>query len=315
MRAYVGRLAKPWVVMPLVAVIVLAGWWLLRGGTQSSAADGASVPTEQVVEASLGNVNLTVSAEGTIAYAQSEDLSFTASGTVTAVHVVAGQTVKEGEILAELDSPELEAAVAEAETSVAEAAATLADGAADGASDARQAANRSALATANDRLDSAQDALDGATLVASFDGTISTVDITEGEKLASGGTGGTTMTGSGSGSGQTGAGIGSGSSGIPGGSSQTSSTSSSPHIQVVSEGDFVVDIGFDDTDIAQVAVGQEAQIELSSSSGSGGFPGFGGGGGGFPGSAEVAVSPAEVASLVVAASPVLAATRNPVARM
>ncbi|GIU86476.1 MAG: hypothetical protein KatS3mg009_0991 [Acidimicrobiia bacterium] len=272
-----ARLAtRPWLVMPLASAVVLAAWWVWRGDA-GGGATGDDATGEQVVPATLGTVRETVSASGTVAYAEQEDLSFTASGTVTAVHVAAGQAVTAGTVLAELDSPELHAAVVEAEAAVAEAQATLADDEDAGASSARLAADRSALAAAQDRLADARDALAGTRLVAPFDGTVASVDLTVGEVLGTGGTGGTTTSGSDTGSGALGATIGS-ADGPSSGSDGTGGTdgSASPHVRLVSAGRYVVEIGLDDLDVDRVEVGRRAQVALSVSPETGlpgGFPG------------------------------------------
>ena len=72
-----------------------------------------------------GDMAKTVTAEGTVAAADTEELSFSSAGTVTAVNVKAGDTVKAGQVLAEIDSAELEAAVADADASLADAQAKL----------------------------------------------------------------------------------------------------------------------------------------------------------------------------------------------
>ena len=110
---------RPWVVMPLVAIVALGAWWIWF--RPDDGADSAAADTEQVVEVTTGTMAQTVSAEGTIAAAQTDDLSFTSAGTVTAVNVKAGQAVKTGDVLATIDSAELAAAVADAEASVADA--------------------------------------------------------------------------------------------------------------------------------------------------------------------------------------------------
>ena len=66
-------------------------------------------------------MSTTVSAEGTVEAAQTDDLSFTASGTVTAVNVKAGDTVTAGQVLATVDSAELQSAVTSAESNLASA--------------------------------------------------------------------------------------------------------------------------------------------------------------------------------------------------
>jgi macrolide-specific efflux system membrane fusion protein len=282
-------LTKPWVVMPLVALLLVGGWlgWRSRNDDGTAAAQS----TGQVVTASTGTMARTISAEGTVAAAESEDLSFSAAGEVTAVNVVAGQAVTAGDVLATIDSAALEADVADAEASVAEAEAKLSDDTDAGASSAQLSADRSALTSARDRLAEAEDALADAELIAPFDGVVSTVDITVGEQLSSGGSGGTSLTGSASGSGDSSSSLGSGSSSVlPQTGGTDTDTSSSGQITVVSASLFTVELGLDSTEIEDVQVGQTATVSLSSttSGGLGGFPagGFPTGGfptGGFPG--------------------------------
>lgn len=276
MRPLVQQMKKPWVVMPLVALLAFGGWFVFRPGDEAS--DAQATATDQVVEATVGTMAKTVSADGTIAAADSEDLSFGSAGTVTAVNVQAGDVVKAGDVLAEIDSADLAADVSSAEAGVAEAEAKLADDEDADASDAQLTADESSLASAQDQLDAANEALEGAQLKATIDGTVASVGITVGEELASGGAGGTDQTGSDSGSGDS-----SGSLPDSGGMNPDSgddSSTSTADIALVSTGRFIVDLGFDDTDIANVKVGQSASVAIStSSSSSNGFPG----GGMFPG--------------------------------
>ena len=284
----IDQLKKPWVVMPLVAMLALGGWWTLVRDDGTTATDGAS-PTDQVVEVTVGDMAKTLTAEGTVEAADTEELSFTSAGTVTAVNVAAGDEVAAGDVLAEIDSAELDAAVAEAEAQVADAEAQLADDTDGGASDEQLAADESAVTSANDQLAAAQDALEGAQLVAGFDGTVATVELTVGEELTSGGTGGTTPTGSGSGSGGSASTLGTSSAGSgPGASTGSTTSTSSADITLTTTGSYTVSLGFDDTDVTSLATGQVATVALAttSSSSTQAFPGFPGGGfpgGGFPG--------------------------------
>jgi multidrug efflux pump subunit AcrA (membrane-fusion protein) len=266
--------------MPLVALVAVGGWFILRPEADPPAATTAT--TGQLVAATTGDMAQTVSAEGTVAAAQTDDLSFSSSGTVTAVNVAAGDPVKAGDVLATIDSAELADALTDAEATVADAEAALSDDTDAGASDAQLEADQSTLDAANDKLDAANEALAGAQLVATFDGTVAVVNVTVGEELASGGTGGTSTTGSGSGSGQSSSDLGSAASAVPGQGSGTSTDESTAtsHVQIVSTDSYTVELNFDDTDVENLAVGQEATVALSTStsSSSGGFPG-----GGFPG--------------------------------
>ncbi|MCB0962419.1 MAG: biotin/lipoyl-binding protein, partial [Acidimicrobiales bacterium] len=277
MKRFSSYLRSPWVIMPLVAALAFGGWFTFL---RSDATEAAETPAATVVEATVGTMSRTVSADGTIAAAESEDLSFGSSGTVTAVHVEAGDTVTAGQVLAEIDSAELQASVASAEATLADAQAKLADDVDADASDEQLAADESSVSSAQDALDAADEALEGATLVATIDGTVASVAITEGEQLGDGGQGGVDATGSGSGSGASAGTLGSSSQvpGTGGTGSTDSSTTDGADISISSTGRYVVQLGFDDTDIANVEVGQLATVGLSSST-STGFPG----GDGFPG--------------------------------
>ena len=282
------KLVKPWIIMPLVALLAFGGWWIWFRPDDGNAASAA--PSDQVVTATKGPMARTVSAEGTIAAAQTDDLSFTSAGTVNAVNVKAGQAVAKGQVLATIDSAALQASVADAESNVADAQAKLSDDRDADASDAQIAADESSLASAQDGLESAQTDLAGAQLVATFDGTVAAVNISVGEQLGSTGSGGTGQTGSDSGSGRSASSLGNGNGDRgagtdPAAASDTGQDSSTPDIQVVSTSSFTVDLGFDDTDIGNIKIGQAATVTLSTSSsnangrGPGGFRAFFEGGG------------------------------------
>ena len=96
------RLLRPWVILPVAALIGAGAWFLTRPTDDSAAA----TTTERTVEATSGTMSRTVSATGTIDAAATDDLSFTSAGTVTAVNVAAGDTVTTGQVLATIDSSE-----------------------------------------------------------------------------------------------------------------------------------------------------------------------------------------------------------------
>jgi multidrug resistance efflux pump len=197
--AWARRLRKPYVVVPAVVLVAVAVG--LGMGALGGAATPASSSTAQVASVTRGPMTETVSAEGTVAAAQTDDLRFGTSGTVTAVNVKAGDEVTAGQSLATIDSPQLRANVADAQSAVAKAQAQLTDDQSSGASADRLGVDEASVAAANDQLTSAQTALNGASLVATFDGVVSQVNVTTGEQLSSSGTGGTSSTGSASGSG------------------------------------------------------------------------------------------------------------------
>lgn len=265
----------------ITVVVVLAAasgvtWWF---GLRDDAADASADTTQsvrQLVEVTTGTFTSTVSAEGTVAAAEAEDLSFASAGTVTAVNVAVGDEVTAGQVLATIDSAELEADLADAQATYAEAEATLTEDQDDDASDEQIAADETRLAVAYDDMAAAYTALGGRDLVATVDGTVTTLDLAVGDELGSGGSNGSAQTGSASGTGNSNAAIGSS------GQTPSSSESSSAQVQIVSTGAFEIELAVDSTEIDSIEVGQPVAItEAVSSTASTGF----GPGGGFPGGA------------------------------
>ncbi|MEZ5350410.1 MAG: biotin/lipoyl-binding protein [Microthrixaceae bacterium] len=197
-----GKLLRWSLVAVLVAALVGGtAWWFLGRGDSSEATD--AVAGAQLLEVTSGTFGETVSAEGTVEAAETEELAFTSSGTVTAVNVAAGDTVTAGQVLATIDSAELEVRAAAAQADLADAEAELDTAEQSGSSDEQLDLAEASVATAQDAVESAFEALAGATLSASIDGLVTSVDLTVGEDLGASGTGGTTVTGSGTGSGLT----------------------------------------------------------------------------------------------------------------
>src|ERR1044071_5991115 len=97
----------------VIGLVAGVGVWLLLGRDDDSAAV-TTTTTRQLVTVTRGPLTETISAEGTVAAAHTDDLSFGASGTVTAVNVSAGDEVTAGQVLATLDSASLQSDVDEA---------------------------------------------------------------------------------------------------------------------------------------------------------------------------------------------------------
>ena len=199
-----------WIVIVVLAAFLV--WWFgFRSG------DGTAAPavttTQQLVTVTRSDLSNTVSAVGTVAAAKTDNLSFTAPGTVSVVSVQAGDAVTTGQVLATLDSASLQAAVTTAGSTLATAQAKLTDDSANGASSAQVAADQASVQSALDALANAQQTLAGSQLVATFDGTVASVSLSAGQQLGSGGTGATSATGTGSGSGRSSSSLGSGGGG------------------------------------------------------------------------------------------------------
>jgi multidrug efflux pump subunit AcrA (membrane-fusion protein) len=103
--------------MAIVAIALVAIAITSLGSSSSS----SSAATKRTTTVGKGVVQSTVSGNGTLEPAQKVELSFGASGEVTAIDVKSGQKVKKGQVLAEVDSSSARASLASAEAQLIEA--------------------------------------------------------------------------------------------------------------------------------------------------------------------------------------------------
>jgi multidrug efflux pump subunit AcrA (membrane-fusion protein) len=262
------------VVGSILAVLIIAGggtYWL----TAASGSKSGSSPY-RLIAATTTTIKQSVTSTGTIEPAQQDELNFAVSGKVTSVRVAEGDKVNAGDVLATVDSAELDASLAQAKALLASAQARLAADQDATASDTQLAADEAAVTTADDQVSSAQQAKDDAVLTAPIKGVVATVNLAVGQQVsgAASGSSGSGQSGGGSGaggSGQSGAGSGSGQSGSSGGSS------SSAQFLVISTDSWVVDATVDSSGVGLIAKGDQATI-VPGSGGSGGGAGLGGAG-------------------------------------
>lgn len=95
----------------VLVLAVIAGVLVLRSRSASSAASTATATTA----VATSSIIATVSGSGSVAAAQALDLPFQTSGTVTKVLVQAGDSVEAGQVLAQLDTRDLDLQVASAQ--------------------------------------------------------------------------------------------------------------------------------------------------------------------------------------------------------
>jgi HlyD family secretion protein len=114
------RRSLRWPAVGLVALLVVGG------GTAYAVASSDSAPRYRTTAAVKGDVEQTISMSGTVDAAHRADLGFGTDGTIAALKVAVGDLVKAGQILAVLDTTDLDAAVTQAKAAVARAVAQLA---------------------------------------------------------------------------------------------------------------------------------------------------------------------------------------------
>ncbi len=252
-RTFLARFRLRTKIITLAVVIILAAAAVWVFGFLLPSQNSAAETITQTETASLQTMEKTVAASGTVTPAVQEDVSFEVSGTVTAVNVEAGQMVSAGDVLATVDTLQLEADLLDAEATLSEAKATLADAEEADESDTRINAASAAVEVAQSDVDAATEAMDDADLVAPADGLVTSVGVAVGDKI-SGSSGSSTSSSSSSGS-------------TPGstGSSSASTSSSTTAFSIVSTDAWSMSVSVGETDIANVEAGQ--QVELTSDDG------------------------------------------------
>ncbi len=99
------------IIVCVVAGLLIGTWYVLKQ-RQAKAQSTEVLRTAQV---QVGLLEITVSASGNVAAAQRADLVFTLPGIVSEVQVKVGERVRKGQVLARLDTADLERAVRQAE--------------------------------------------------------------------------------------------------------------------------------------------------------------------------------------------------------
>ncbi len=109
-------------IMPII--LILCGVSILSPGCASKA---APAPEGQVVTVQRGNLSKEITGVGNLALSGKVDLAFEMDGTVEEVLIEAGKPVKEGQLLAKLDTLAWEEDIAALERTVVEAERTVTD--------------------------------------------------------------------------------------------------------------------------------------------------------------------------------------------
>lgn len=175
-----ARLVVPVVLVALVAAGATGAWLLTRDPSAAASTTTATVSRQTLQE--------TVSADGTIEAQKTRDESFEVSGTVTGVAVAEGDTVHRGQVLATVGRNALVAARTAAASSLEAAITQLDDDQDADASDVQLAADQTAVVSARATLADARQAVEDATLRAAIAGTVTSVGISKGDVVGSGGT-------------------------------------------------------------------------------------------------------------------------------
>lgn len=90
----------------ILAALAGGGWWLVKSGKIGAAAE-AEIPPRLITKAEKRDINFSVEVAGDVAPSFQLDIKSEVSGKVKALHVDAGDSVKSGDLLAEIDDRDL----------------------------------------------------------------------------------------------------------------------------------------------------------------------------------------------------------------
>ncbi len=252
---------RKWMLIGAAVIVVLAAATGLTLWLTGSSTPTGLVVTTQVVKVTTGTIKQTVATSGTIEPASQASLNFAVSGTVDAVNVKAGQTVTTGQVLATVGTTALQADLDSAQAQLTSAEARLSSDQSSGASTAQIDSDQAAVTSAESSLTSAQTDLSDASLTSTISGTVASVSLTVGQQVtASGGSGSSSPSGSAGSSSPTGSTGASSPSSAASSAASSSSASSTAQIQVIGTNSYIVTTTVDDTEIGQVAVGDQATL-------------------------------------------------------
>ena len=101
-------------ILVIIAVVAVGGWFGYQRFVVAPQVAAEQVPQYETILVERATIASTVNASGNIEPDTETSLAFRAPGQVQAVYVVAGQSVQQGDLLAELDTSDLVLAIAQA---------------------------------------------------------------------------------------------------------------------------------------------------------------------------------------------------------
>lgn len=176
-----GRAPSTTTLTLLAALVLIVGLLAATGLLTQFAArlsgQGATSPAYATTAVGRGKLTVSVTGTGPVAANTNVPLSFKESGKLTAITVKVGDKVTKGQVLATLDTPDLQIALAQANASLASAQANLAK-VQSGATDNAVAVARTNVDNAKRSASNAQEALTWTSTTSAKDLTVSQLAVT-----------------------------------------------------------------------------------------------------------------------------------------
>ncbi|HEX4107726.1 MAG TPA: HlyD family efflux transporter periplasmic adaptor subunit [Solirubrobacteraceae bacterium] len=256
-----GRPSRRW---PLAALTLLTAGVIVASVLELGPPSGGSArASTQLVAATQGVVQSTVTGTGEVEPTIDDDVNFPASGALTSLDVKLGQHVRKGQLLATLDHTQAQITLDQADLNLSGAESALTSAEDETVTSTRTAAQIAATVT-SDRLAVEQDtvadtsdrqAYDQTWLYAPASGTVASLtSLSLGETVSAGSTSNVASSDSSSGDSTNGT--------TSTGSGSSTSGSTSPIVEIVDTRALTMTVPLSESDIAQVKVGQPATISL-----------------------------------------------------
>ena len=109
----------------LIAAVGVTGLIMARSQTQLLPTNTPMMVVSETMTTQLGTLTQTLSSTGSLAAADEKTLTFSTSAPVTAVNVKVGDTVKKGDVLATVDTTDIDSEIASAQITLDQAQETL----------------------------------------------------------------------------------------------------------------------------------------------------------------------------------------------
>lgn len=177
------RRRRPWLIVASVLLLgVLIGGGVLFYMQRTS----SSQVQYTTVAVSVGNLTQTVSASGPLQAKAEYDMNFGTAGSVAVIDVHVGEQVKAGQVLAEVNAPNLELAVQQAQLAVTNDQNTYNTAVSNGDAQATLDADNNQLQTAELQLQTALNNLAAATMKAPGNAIVAAINGIVGQSAGSG---------------------------------------------------------------------------------------------------------------------------------
>ena len=182
-----SRPSKAAIILSISAIIISIGLLSCTSKASTVAASGQTATVQK------GNLSVSILASGNLVTAQESKLTFYSAGTVQDVMVKIGDQVKQGQVLAKLDTAPLESSLAQSQITVktdqmnlenAEEPQTTSTGAVTTPDPLDIEIKQLQLQNAQANATEAQKQLDEATIMAPFDGLVTDVNVVPGDQVA-----------------------------------------------------------------------------------------------------------------------------------